>query len=98
MIKAVIFDWSGVISDDLRLVYDVTARIFDKLGKGFMSIDEFRERFDLPYLDFYKRMGVQIGKEELDRLYGRFFVENGKKAKAFPFARKTLEWLREFYI
>ncbi len=95
MIKAVILDWSGVVSDDLALVYGITGKIFSKLGKPFMTMEEFRERFDLPYMDFYRSMGVTLGRADMDGMYKRFFLEDGKKAKPFPFAKSMLLWLKE---
>jgi len=95
MIKAVILDWSGVLSDDLAIVHETTARLFARLGMKFMGLPEFRERFDLPYMDFYKNMGVGMGQRELDRMYKDLFLSGGRRPKPFPFAREVLEMLRE---
>jgi phosphoglycolate phosphatase-like HAD superfamily hydrolase len=94
MIKAVVFDWSGVLSDDLRLCHGVTRKMCGKLGRPPMSLREFRDRFDLPYMDFWRSMGVRNQKKELDSMYAEIFLR-GKMPKPFPFAKKTLEWLRD---
>jgi phosphoglycolate phosphatase-like HAD superfamily hydrolase len=94
MIKAIIFDWSGVISDDLGLVHWISSKMLKELGKEPLSLADFREVFDLPYMDFYRSLGVTEKKEKLDRMFVRMFAENGGKRKAFPFVKKTLEWLR----
>jgi len=95
MINAVILDWSGVVSNDLELVYEITGKVFDRLGLEFMSIEEFRDRFDLPYMDFYRSMGITLEKAELDHMFKQLFVENGKKAAPFPFAKRALLWLKK---
>jgi phosphoglycolate phosphatase-like HAD superfamily hydrolase len=95
MIKAIILDWSGVLSDDLKLVYGIACKVFDRLGKEFMGIDEFRERFDLPYMDFYRSMGVKLEKEKVDKMYRRLFARHRRKAAPFKFAKRTLKWLHE---
>ncbi len=95
MIKAVILDWSGVVSDDLQLVYEITGKVFGKLGVGFMTIDEFRDRFDLPYMDFYRSMGIKAGKDELDGIFKQLFTENGKKPQPFKFAKSALKQLKK---
>jgi len=95
MIKAIIIDWSGVVSDDFELVYGITKKMFGQMGRTLMGMKEFRESFDLPYMDFYRSMGVNEDKEKLDGMYKRLFVRSRKRAKPFPFARSMLEWLNE---
>jgi len=95
MIKAIILDWSGVVSDDLNLVYETTNRIFKKLGKKFMSIDQFRESFDLPYMDFYRSLGIKDEKSKLDSMFKQIFIKSGKKPRPLPYAKKMLTWLKK---
>ncbi|MBN2330785.1 MAG: HAD family hydrolase [Candidatus Aenigmarchaeota archaeon] len=95
MIKAIIMDWSGVLSDDLGLVYRIAKKIFREIGHEFMSIDKFREKFDLPYMDFYRSLGVSIEKERLDAMYQRLYARSRNKAAPFPYAKRTLSWLKK---
>lgn len=95
MIKAIILDWSGVISDDLVLVHRIAGKIFKDIGHKFMGMSEFRERFDLPYMDFYRSLGIRVEKEKLDGMYQRLYARSRKKAAPFPYAKKTLKWLRK---
>jgi pyrophosphatase PpaX len=95
MIKAIILDWSGVLSDDIQLVYEIASKVFEKLGVEFMGIEQFKDRFDLPYMDFYRSMGVKLGKEELDKMYRQLFARHRKKASPFKFVKGALEWLHE---
>jgi phosphoglycolate phosphatase-like HAD superfamily hydrolase len=95
MIKAIILDWSGVVSDDLNLVYETTNRIFKKLGKKFMSIYQFRESFDLPYMDFYRSLGIKDEKSKLDSMFKQIFIKSGKKPRPLPYAKKMLAWLKK---
>jgi len=95
MIKAIILDWSGVVSDDLKVVYSITAKLFRRLGKEFISLAEFREKFDLPFMDFYRKMGVGLDKGRLEKMYEEIFYENGLRPKPFPFAGRTLTMLNK---
>lgn len=95
MIKSIIFDWSGVVSNDLDMVFKITNQVLEELGNEKLEIGDFRENFDLPYTDFYKSIGVKLNKDELDKLYIKFFNENKKKPKPFPFAREMFKWLKK---
>jgi len=95
MVKAIILDWSGVVSDDLNVVYGITSKLFSRLGKKFMSLPEFREKFDLPFMDFYRKMGVGLDKGRLEKMYEEIFYENGIRPKPFPFAGRTLTMLNK---
>lgn len=55
MIKNVIFDWSGVLSDDFSPVYKAVIGVFAELGIKEISVDEFRREFTLPVANFYKK-------------------------------------------
>ncbi len=95
MIRAIILDWSGVLSDDLALVHRIAGKIFKEIGHKFMSIKEFKERFDLPYMDFYRSLGIDTDKDKLDGMYRELYSKSRKKAAPFPFAKRMLSWLRK---
>jgi len=58
MIKAVIFDWSGVLCDDFEAVYSGDMAVFEAFGLPRVSAEEYRRIVELPWQDFYKKMGV----------------------------------------
>jgi phosphoglycolate phosphatase-like HAD superfamily hydrolase len=93
-IKAIIFDWSGVISDDFGAVYDTNARMLKRLGVKAVSRDEFRERFDPTYMDFFRSVGVLADEKTLDRMFAEEFEKSAKRPRVFPFAKATLKWIR----
>lgn len=95
MIKAIILDWSGVLSDDLSLVYRIAKKMFDHLGHKFMSIKEFRERFDLPYMDFYRSLGINTEKGELDSIGPAALCQEPEESGAIPLCEEDAEMAKE---
>jgi len=70
IIKNIIFDWSGALSDDFTPVYKASMLVFKKLGKEPITAEEYRREFTLPYMVFWNRYFPKLTKEEADRLYG----------------------------
>jgi phosphoglycolate phosphatase len=92
-IKAIIFDWSGVISDDFGAIYETNARMLKRLGVKAVSKDEFREKFDPTYMDFFRSVGVLLDEKTLNRMFDEEFEKSAKKPRVFPFAKATLKWV-----
>lgn len=69
MTKNIIFDWSGVISDDLAPVHEATMLVFKQLGGTPISIEEYKREFTLPYMIFWNKYFPNLTKEEGDRFY-----------------------------
>ena len=67
MIKNIIFDWSGVISDDLSAVHKTVQAIFNKFGVEEISLEEFKREWEQPYMLFYSKYGISRlpGEEEM---------------------------------
>ncbi len=55
MIRNIIFDWSGTLSNDLIPVYTATMNVFRKLGLKTLSLEEYKKEFTLPYIHFYHK-------------------------------------------
>lgn len=64
MIKNIIFDWSGVIGDDLATVYEAIMIMFQRLGVKEISLEEFKREWEQPHMRFYNRYGMFVGGEE----------------------------------
>lgn len=92
LVKNVIFDWSGTLSDDIMQVYGATMAVFEKMGARRISLEEYRREFELPYMDFYRKYIPNADKETQDRLY-LDAIRSAGEPKPFPGARETLEAL-----
>lgn len=97
-IKNIIFDWSGVISEDHYPVYITCMRMFKRIGIKEISYEEFKREFELPYMTFnrkYHDLPLEIAQS--------IYCEEVKKApmpKIYPEAKKVLSALKKsgYYI
>lgn len=66
MLKAVVFDFDGVIADSFSIVYDVQKKTAEAFGKTpeFKNHDEFREMFTTDWRKFYKEV-LNIHEKDL---------------------------------
>ena len=72
-IKNVILDWSGTLVDDFHPVLEATNEIFKHYGKPAFTAAEFREKFYLPFPEFYKEYLPESALPELDHHYHTAF-------------------------
>ncbi len=91
MYENIVFDWSGTISDDFEVCYEAGMRVLESFGIKRLSREEYVERFELPYLNYYRKLGVTAPKKEVDKRYQE--VISGMKPKPLPGAREVLEQL-----
>ncbi len=75
--SAVIFDWSGVISNDFRLVLQGINHVLGAFGKPNISGDEFRRSFALGLTEQYIKNGI-TDLEGARKLYEDVFNRDGK--------------------
>ncbi len=92
-IRNIIFDWSGVISDDFFAVYRATMEIFKRLDIKEITFEKFRTEFCLPYMDFYRKRTSEVDKLLINQIFLEMY---GKKARAKPYknVKKTLTDLK----
>lgn len=69
MIKNIIFDRSGTLSNDIGPVVEATNIVFQQLGREPISIEEFRREFSLPYMNFWNKYFPDLTKEKQDKLF-----------------------------
>jgi phosphoglycolate phosphatase len=91
MIKNLIFDWSGTLADDLPCVLRTTNAMLSHFGQEVMSEGQFRERFRLPFTEFYDDVLPGVALEELQRLYLHHFPEEDA-VPILDHAREMLEY------
>lgn len=91
MLRNLILDWSGTLADDLGPVVDATNLIFRRFGKPDLLLEEFRERFRLPFDSFYEEMLPGVASSELEPLFHQHFIDCQHTVALLPHA---LEFLR----
>jgi len=93
-VKIVVFDWSGVISDDAEPVYWANMKILNEFGKPKMSFEEWKGRTTLSPREFLKNHGIDEDPEKLFELYARYFSEAPVRPKVFPDVKETFSYLK----
>ena len=93
MINTIIFDWSGVISDDWEPTYCAHQDELEHYGKKRISRKEFKKKFRLPYYEYCRDLGITASVEELRNNWLIFFDKHKHKTKVIKHAKETLEWL-----
>ena len=93
--KAIIFDASGTILDDLYAVWKANFEAYEALGlRGIGSLEEFRRRFRLPVPTFHEENGVPPGLiRAVDQKFREFYPRYSVNVRIFPEVEEVLEEL-----
>ena len=94
-IRNVILDWSGTLVDDFNPVLEATNEIFKHYDKPVFSAEDFREKFYLPFPDFYKEYLPESALPELDHHYHTAFKLLQTGIAPLPHSLDFLEYLQE---
>lgn len=94
-VNNIIFDWSGTLADDFSSVLKATNEVFQEYGKPAWSEQEFREKFYLPFPDFYAQYLPEASMIQLDHYYHTSFKFLQENIPLLPGAREILEWCRQ---
>lgn len=70
-----VFDWSGVVSDDRRAVYESNVRILKEYGKPGMTFVEWLSKSSGSAVEFFKNQGVDDDSNKLAKLYKKYLDE-----------------------
>jgi pyrophosphatase PpaX len=90
-------DWSGVISDDRKPVYESNMRLFEHFRIPRISLEEWRRRSTLSSVRILRNHGVTAGKKEIEELYEKHLndvIREGTIPNVYPDAKETLEFLK----
>jgi phosphoglycolate phosphatase len=88
-IKNIIFDWSGVISNDHKTVYETCMKVFCRLGVKEITYEEFRKEFELPYMNFNNKYH-KAPVEEVEQTYRDESKTTGLP-EMYPGAKEALQ-------
>ena len=68
-IESIIFDYSGTLRDDLDWTFEITMRVFEKMGRGRITLEEYQSEMCLPYMNFYRKYFPGVSQKEIDFLF-----------------------------
>lgn len=83
--RNVIFDWSGVVKDAVKSQLWIVNRIFSRYGVSEISLEEFRENWEQPYILFYQKyLPKDFTKDDQAKIYREaIFHKDCPKSLAF---------------
>ena len=64
-IKAVIFDWSGVISDDRKLCYTASGVVVEKYGIKHSTLKQWLKNLKASAVEHFRHLGIQENDQKL---------------------------------
>ncbi len=94
MIRNIIFDWSGTLVDDLPAVLKASNYVLTQAGKSAMTLESFRQEFQLPFTTFYDRHTPDVPMAQLEEWFHTEFRVAQASVVELPHAREFLEFCR----
>ena len=70
--KHIIWDYNGTILDDTQLVLDILNIMLEEKSLPTCTMDEYREVFDFPIIDYYKNVGFDLDRYSFAELANQF--------------------------
>lgn len=96
-VKLVVFDWSGTISDDRKMIYESVLRLFKELNRDAVTFDEWLSTSVGSFHDFVKMQGMNMNDitalKNMHIQHLNDLVTEGTKPFAYPDAHETLKYL-----
>ncbi len=89
MRKIIIFDWSGVLSDNFHVFYRVVQKMFRELGYLPPSEEEVHRTFTMPYMVFWNKHIPSLTKEKQDELYKKYIFQE-ESPHIFPKVKEAI--------
>lgn len=96
MIKNIIFDWSGVIKDALRSHVWAVNKMIEIMGGNKMSLEEIKEKWEQPYMNFWNKYYPKLTLEEEQKLYYEVILRKDcPESDAYPGIVDLIKKLKE---
>ncbi|MBN1941021.1 MAG: HAD family hydrolase [Candidatus Diapherotrites archaeon] len=95
MIETIIFDWNGVLMNDIECIFCATNDRLEMQGHARISRKKFAELYEMPWTNFYKKLGVPVNIEEEYTAWETLYPKYCKKNRLFPKAKETLQKLKQ---
>ena len=71
-IKHIIWDWNGTLVGDAQRCVDIMNGIRRKRSMSLISLEEYRDLFDFPVIEYYRRIGFDLEEHPFEILSEEF--------------------------
>lgn len=72
VMKTILWDYNGTILDDVKLSYDIEQKMLIKRGMHTFTLQEYKDMFCFPVIDYYYKMGYTFERETYDDISVEF--------------------------
>lgn len=83
MIKNIVFDWSGVVNDNVRTAHTVANKVLTHFGAYEITLQEFKHEFKMPYMKFYNKYLPSLTLKEQQQVYDKY-IKKVKNVNVYP--------------
>lgn len=90
-IDRIIFDWSGVLSDDFSCVLSTLNSVLEELGHDHITAEYLRKNYRADPADFWREAGIDKPMKAIQEIFDKHFA--GKKPKPVRGSKEALESL-----
>lgn len=95
VIRNIIFDWCGTLMDDLPAVWRATCQVFEKADVPVLSLEAFRDEFELPFTGFYNRFVPHVPIDQLERWFHEAFSAEQHTVRPMSHSKSFLAFCEE---
>ncbi|MFA5532132.1 MAG: HAD family hydrolase [Candidatus Shapirobacteria bacterium] len=78
MFQNIIFDWSGVVNDNVHACYLAYVDIFKAFNTDPITFEEFKREFKLPYMDFIHQYMPHVTQKDQHEIYKNSIIKYDK--------------------
>ncbi len=77
--KHIIWDWNGTLFEDVSLCCDIMNNILKRRKLHHISVEDYREIFTFPVINYYQNVGLDLEKYPFEELSIEFITEYEEK-------------------
>lgn len=78
--KNIVWDWNGTLLDDVEIGVNTLNDMLSRRELHQLSVDEYKDQFGFPVVEFYQKVGFDMEKESLHELSVDFVATYDKYA------------------
>ena len=98
MIKAIIFDWDGVLCNSVKAQLKAYLAVLEELRLPKINFSDFRKLWESDYRRFEEKIGITREKRSRgDRIWFSSYNKLKKEVSLFPGARNSLSKIKKDY-
>ncbi len=94
-LQYVIWDWNGTLLDDVDVCIDAINCMLTDRNLTCLTHDTYRDLFDFPVKDYYRRLGFDLNAESWDDIVVEFFSHYNERVASAPLRPGIRETLAE---